>query len=273
MRIRIRDGSNLVKDIALLVLSCDKYKPLWKNFLYQFEKHFPIESSMRLYFGSNELNVVHDHFINIKSGNDNNWSTSLKRILSQISESNIIIILEDLYISEDVDLIYLEEVCEYFIKNNIDHIQYLTNPSMKTNRGEIRDGNYKFLPKLIPFRITVCGIWNKSFLENLLIDGESPWNFEIMGSYRGGYSNKVYGLVNPIFNVKNMVEKGKWMNNSLIWAKKNGLRIDTENIKKMTKAEQFSSWIKFKIFNSVNRISWSTRLYVMNNIRKLLSVY
>ena len=56
-----------MKDFAILVLSCDRYSSLWDNFFIQFNKHFKNKENVKLYFGSNELDVYQNGFINLNS--------------------------------------------------------------------------------------------------------------------------------------------------------------------------------------------------------------
>jgi hypothetical protein len=81
--------------LAVLVLSCDKYHDLWKPFLGQFRKYFPVES-YPIYLGSNSKACTEPGVISVLSGDDPDWSTSLKRMLAQIKEPKIFVILEDL---------------------------------------------------------------------------------------------------------------------------------------------------------------------------------
>ena len=113
----------------------------------------------------------------------------------------------------------------------------------------------------------------KSYLLELLLDGESPWNFEIMGSYRSSYADGFYCLPAGIFETINTVEKGKWFPNKLKIAQKMGLKIDMSNRKVLSGAHLAKSRLQIVIVKLIVLIPWRTRVKIMNMLRRLFFTY
>lgn len=59
---------------------------------------------------------------------------------------------------------------------------------------------------------TVMSLWRKSVLSDLLVSGESAWDFEINGTIRSDRFDGFYATKTDSFNVLNGIIKGKWRN-------------------------------------------------------------
>ena len=255
--------------LAILVLSCDKYADLWPSFLQQFRRFFPVED-YPLYLGSNQVRCKDPDVITILSGDDPDWSTSLKRILAQIEEPKLFVILEDLFLSSTVDIEGFKAALSFLFEKNAMHIKYWERqlPYGPTNNPRI--GIYQ---KEAPYRATVCGFWDKKYLMNLLIEGENPWNFEILGSYRTSYLDGFYGLTRPLCTYRNMIEKGFWIPQSIAWANREGIALELDKRPLLKGENQLLSRAKMLYFYWMLRIPWRWRVRLMNKLRRALISY
>lgn len=264
-----RKTTDMQNKFAIVILSCDKYKDLWRPFITQLKKYFP-ENNLKTYLISNEVPCTDPYVTSILTNEDQDWSSSFIRGLDKIPESNLLILLEDLLISSPVDSTYLESVIEFFHANNCNHIKFwseLPGDKITSNQNimEMKNG--------APYRATVCGLWNKSTLIKLLIPGENPWNFEIMGSYRSSYFNNFFTLTTPLFKCENLVEKGHWVPSSFNWALKEGIQLNLKARPTFINGKNLLSRLKKIYFSMIILIPWSMRLKIMNILRKLLISY
>ena len=259
----------MANSFSVLVLSCDKYADLWKPFFECFEKRFP-KGDWNIYIGTNTIKCGFPGVKTIFSGVDQDWSTSYKRILEQIPEQKLFVILEDLFLASDIDKNEFLSISDFMFQSDAMHIRYWANPypDKETKNSLIGE-----CIKGAPYRSTVCGFWDRQYLIDLLIDGESPWNFEIMGSYRTSYSEGFYATKKPICRYKNIVEKGQWIPDSVEWALSNHLPITIESRPLLKGGNQFKSRIQMCIFDLILRIPWQFRLKLMNTLRKILISY
>ena len=259
----------MIQSFAVLVLSCDKYSDVWPAFFECFRKYFRA-GNWPVYLGSNTKKGHDPEVITILSGGDPDWSTSYKRILQQIPQKKLFVILEDLFLSSKVDEHMLVALVDFMFEKDARHIRYWANPlpDLPTDNPLVGE-----CVKGAPYRSTVCGLWDRDYLLRLLIEGESPWNFEIMGSYRTSYSDGFYATTSPICEYKNMIEKGKWVSASVEWANRNGISLPLELRPMLTGGNHVKSLLQTCLFNLILRIPWKGRVSLMNQIRKLLISY
>jgi hypothetical protein len=255
---------------AVLVLSCDKYADLWPGFLECFWSNFP-SGPWKIYLGSNTLKCEDPRVTTIYSGHDADWSTSYKRILNQIPEKKIFVVLEDLFISSKINDGIILKLFQFMANKDAKYIRYWANPGAQDSNDDGTD--VAAIPKGAPYRSTVCGFWDRNTLLSLLIEGESPWNFEIFGSYRTSYSDGYFSIRSPLARYQNMVEKGLWIPRSLNWALVNNITINIGARPILKGSGQWKSILQNIFFKATIAINWRCRVRVMNVLRKLFASY
>ncbi len=258
---------NVTANCSILVLSCDKYSDLWDPFFYFFQKNWP-DCPYPVYLGSNEKKCRVDNIVTVYSGKDEDWSSSYRKILSRIPSDYILVILEDLFITGQVDTQRINSLFEFMKTKQANHIHFkpVPKPCKILNEGI---GIYD---KTMPYRVNVAGFWNKRYLLKLLINGESPWNFEIMGSYRSAYDNGFYCAVPGALEWLNSVEKGCWFKKAVLFCKQLNVKIDPSR-PVLSTTQKMISFIQICYFNLVMKVNWKIRVKLMNLLRKLLISY
>lgn len=256
-------------EFAILVLSCDNYAHLWPAFFQCFFKHFP-DCDYPVYLGSNTKTFSHSRVTTLLSGHDVDWSSSYLKILGQISQQRVFVILEDCLVTSEISSKKFAQIINFMISSNASHIKYWPGLNLDSTSS---NPDFSFLDKGAPYRVTVCGFWDKLYLERLLLPGENPWNFEIFGSYRSSYSSGFYSLRVPLFSYKNTLEKGFWFQNALEWAQQEGLDLGVSQKSNLSFVSTIKSRIQIVYFNCVRKIPWRFRLKIMNLLRKLLISY
>lgn len=260
---------NTDKNYAILVISSDKYSDIWPTFFTCFKNNWP-ECNIPVYLGSNTTEYENSlGVITILSGKDLDWSSSLKKILKEVKEDYLFVILEDFLIISKVNEEEIIECFNYMINNNINHMHDM-NLGMKYD-NEV-DNNYGQYMTGAPYRANVFGFWNKLCLMSILQEGESPWEFEIMGSYRSKTWDNFIALKEPPFLILNLVEKGCYTKKSFDYCKKNNINISS-NRSIWLRQNKIIKILQVFYFNCMKRIPWKTRLKIMNKIRKLLITY
>lgn len=252
---------------AILILSCDKYQDLWRPFFKLFWKNWP-NCPYQVYLGSNQTPYIGSKRVkSIASGKDLNWSTSYKKILSQIPEQNIFVWMEDAFIISKVNTSVFARCFEFLKKSGVNHIHFKPNPKPDS----VVDANFGLYQKSMPYRTNAIGFWNKNYLEKLLIDGESAWNFEIMGSYRTSYDDGFYCHLKPVIDYVHLIEKGKWIREGLTYCKKNNIDID---FSKRTIAKlNMVNIVKDQYYRTILNKPWGIRVKLMNLLRKIFASY
>lgn len=256
-------------DFAVLVLSSDGYADLWPTFFEQFRRRWP-ECPYPVYLGTN-TRVFTDHaFITtVRSGRDENWSTAARKILDQVRQPYLMVLLEDLLLIQDVDGNSVAETFAFMQRGSINHIQLAC--SLPSDGGGA--GRYGTIARGAPYRVNVCGFWNKATLQSLLLDGESPWNFEIMGSYRSSYLDGFLRMHEPPLRLVNLVEKGLFLPAAVQYCREHGINPSTDSRGIAHGCRGIVSLVKALWFNIMVRVPWRVRVATMNLLRKLLVSY
>lgn len=223
-----------------------------------------------IYIGSNTIAYQEIGVTTILSGHDHDWSTSYRCILEQIPEQKLFVILEDLFLASMINEEDFASIVEFVFDKDAKHVRYWASPlpdAVTDNHliGECKRG--------APYRSTVCGFWDRHYLIKLLIEGESPWNFEIMGSYRTAYSEGFYATTAPICEFRNMIEKGRWIPDSIEWANMNNIPINYAARPILQGSHKLISRLQMIYFNLMTMIPWEFRVAIMHKLRKALISY
>lgn len=178
----------IMKDMAILIPSCDVYSELWEINTKFLLKSWPSlvnkYNSIPIYLMSNHEPFVNSRVINLKLGDDVSWSDNLIKALSQIDKKYVLIILDDYIMNREVDEKRFIEAYRLFLRYNAPYMGFaaqsagyydgplLTESVMIKNRA----GHYR--------NSTQVSIWQKKDLLYVLKAGESAWDFEIRGNSR-----------------------------------------------------------------------------------------
>jgi len=256
---------------AILILSCDKYADLWSPFFEAFFKNW-LDCPYQIYLGSNLKKFSDKKVRTILSGKDIDWSTSYLKILSQIPEKYILVWPEDAFIITKVNTTLINSCFTYLEQKKAKHIQAC--PIVPADTKNIPKNQYfGTYEKTRPYRINVKGFWDKKYLQSILIKGESPWHFEVIGSYRTSYEDGFYFSSKPIFDYIHIVEKGKLIRSRLNLCKTNKIRLDISKRRIQNYFEQILSYIGMQLVYLILNINWKIRLSIMNFFRKILFCY
>ncbi|MFC4161772.1 hypothetical protein [Chitinimonas lacunae] len=258
-----------MNDFAILILSCDKYADLWRPFLEQWRRRFP-DNPYPVYFGSNQVPCEEPGVLPLLSGPDRDWSSSFRAILRQVPARKVFVLLEDLLVATPIKQDEFAHCVRFMLERDAHHLKYWNQ--IKADRPT-DDPLFAEFARGAPYRATVAAFWDRDYLLQLLLDGENPWNFEIMGSYRTAYSDGFYGMTRPLFEFVNLVEKGSWIPASLDWAKREGVALELERRPVLAGRRGLLAQLQVFYFERMIRLPWQTRLRWMNRIRRALISY
>lgn len=218
-------------DMAVLVVSCDKYQDLWKPFFTLFFRYWQ-NCPYPVYLGSNRLTYTDSRVKMITVGDDKDWSSGFRKMLEQIPHHYVIVLLEDYLLYKPVDTDKIRELVSYMKRRGAGVLRLFPcpGPDMPSQDnpevGEICKG--------ADYRVSMqAAIWDRQILCSLLHDGESAWNFEMVGSIRSDELEVPFLSVNkdsvkqpPIPYFCTAVVKGKWLRDAVNLCRKEGIEID-----------------------------------------------
>ncbi len=201
-----RESPAMSKKFAILVVSCDLYNDLWPICISSLDRYLDI-SQYKVYLLTNFLDFSYKDVEVIKTGIDISWSDNLSLALDQIDEEVVMLALDDLIITKSLGAEKLGFLVDQFVDNNMNYFRLnpTPGPDKKINKyfgSVIGSAAYR--------TSTVFSIWKKEVLKSLLLSGESPWDFELIGSKRSEYINGWYASTVVNLQFENLVIKGKY---------------------------------------------------------------
>lgn len=196
-------------DIALVIISCDKYSDLWEGYEKSVQKFWP-DCPFDIYITTNFKNYVSNRIRTIKVGEDKSWSQGLKKALDVIKDKYkySLITLEDLFLIENVDNKSLLQTLDKALSEEVKYLRLHRNNYKKSKKKDLYEPiNSKDLYRLN----CTYSLWDNIFLHSLLEEDENAWQFEYNAPKRVEDENKIYMVNEPFFKYSNTVIKGKWV--------------------------------------------------------------
>mgnify|MGYP001243266309 CR=1 FL=1 len=192
-------------DVAVVVLSCDRYRDLWRPF---FELFFRNWAGCRypVYLFSNQIRCPDARVVTILSGEDRTWSESIKRCLEQLHHRHVWLFFDDVFLDRPVDEAKLRRLEDFVAVRDPEYLRFrkYPKPDKRIDRhfGRCREG--------VLYRTSIFAIWKRATLIELLDASESAWEFEHNSVARSSAYSGFYGTYDEYFSYVHGIEKGIW---------------------------------------------------------------
>ena len=193
-------------DYSIVVLSCDKYCSLWPGFFNRLSKYWT-DTPAATYLVTNHLSPEIPNVTNLAIGEDVDWSSNLLNALSRIDTDYIYILLEDVYVNKVVDKAYLDDVFKCITELSPN---YVNTKALPAPRGRRFGSRIREVVKGSHYRASLCNaFWKKDVLLELIVPGETPWEFERRGSERSNAYDGFYGTTNNMLEFDHIIIGGR----------------------------------------------------------------
>jgi len=227
-KINSRHPANRDNNIALLVVSCDAYKDLWRPFFHCLFKYWP-DCPYNVYLGTNNLDIEDKRVKVLKIGKYVSWTDNVKKMIDAIPEAFILLFLEDYLLAGQVNTFEIERLFSLVLKDEIKCLK-LFDPSQQKKLSNRENGLAMISAKDAYCVNTAIAIWCKKTLVSLLKPGYSPWQFEFQNSYDCQCANKLPGKFSVTyaspFIIIHGIFGGKWSRKAEKHCIINGISID-----------------------------------------------
>lgn len=153
--------------MQILVLSCDKYEPCWKPFFALLEKYYP--EHPKTFLVTETKTCPYCETINV---NSDKWGVRFKGALNQLTDDDILVMLDDFFIRGPVDA---ERISKIKTNNEImcyNFEQDYRDPLIKLKEWDIQKNNQIYLNSCQPT------VWNRKLLIERLDDNKTPQEWE-----------------------------------------------------------------------------------------------
>lgn len=190
----------MLENCSVIVCSCDKNEDLWDMFFYYMKKNWlDYDYNKKIYLNTESKKYRHSDFdvvtfSHFPNGDKTRWSYRLRRVLENVEDDFVLLILDDFFLT---DTVMTEEIewCLDKMKKDDNIAVFLFDPTPGPNKDS-KYRNYLRKDNKAPFRMSLqVGMWNRKHLLKYLRNHEMPWQFETWGSIRSRrYKEDFYAI-------------------------------------------------------------------------------
>tara|TARA_B100000927_G_scaffold290802_1_gene290652 strand:- start:2121 stop:2921 length:801 start_codon:yes stop_codon:yes gene_type:complete len=210
--------------MTIIISSTDSYQDCWNPFFSLFEKFIEDISIFKIYLITDNL-VYNDHsFVKTIKSSDSGkilaWSDRIKFALKQIDDESFLLLMDDYFLYSKINYEKLKSLNSILNSNDkLGSIKIVNHHNNNVLKSEYK--NLKTIKKNSSYRVTLQPtMWKKKYLNEILVEGENPWHFEILGTLRSFFVDKSllvtsneWNAINKIYltNGAGGIKKGKWI--------------------------------------------------------------
>lgn len=213
--------------MKILVLSCDKNDDLFYPFHHCMEKYYKNHPKI-IYSTETKKNPYYETIS--KNYPLDNWTTRIRETLQEIDDDKILVMIDDCFIRNKVDVERIEYAREH-LKGNIAMFNF--EKAFDSDDEETNLKGFKKRKHNSPYEVSImCGLWNKEKLMNVLKGQYNPW--EVEGNQNNCnydfYINSGDYIIDWGYEtfIYTGICKGKWCRNIISFFEKEGIKIDYE---------------------------------------------
>ena len=231
-------------DIAIVVLSCDKFRVTWKPCIDHFFNAW-CECPYPVYLLNNFSPSEDDRVIDLMIGDDLNWSDSLKKGLGKVPAKRIFFHYDDTFL-RGIDVEEVQSIFDMAIENDCESVALRRR---KFDRGKrFNDKIYK-LNSRAKYRTSLYqNLIKKDVVLDLLESGESAWEFEKIGSTRSSRYNFYSVYQRGLIIEYHGIIKGKWMPAVWKYLKNQGYSLDGDRFEHHSRLQVVKMWARERLF-------------------------
>jgi hypothetical protein len=211
--------------MTIVISSTDSYQDCWFPFFSLFEKFIDNVNNIDVFLITD--NIIYDKHKFVKTiatskdGIIMPWADRMFSALSHIKDKSFLLLMDDYFLYSKIniiDLVFFDTIlnndsklgCLKIVGHESSKILSCTNKNINT------------ISKLSAYRLSLQPtLWKKEYLKQILVPGENPWQFEILGSFRSLLLNKSLVVISNYWLNKNKViyetfgaggiKKGGWL--------------------------------------------------------------
>jgi hypothetical protein len=232
-----------ITNCTIIVSSFDGFSDCWDVCIYGMKKYWPNCPYPKFLLTNKKDSPDEDYIPSIKVGTDKGWASNLKSALNGINTKYIIYLQDDYWIDKKVNQPYIAELISMFEKDKWDYFRLVPIP--KADSRISNNNIYGKTTSKVKYQVGLqAAIWRKDFLNNLLINGESGWDFESYSRTRlksknvksfSALSRKTWKYFSYCDGTA--IRKAKWTNGAITYIKNEELDFDLSKRKQESNFE------------------------------------
>lgn len=205
--IQFQHMENKLKNLTILVNSCDAYKDLWNPFFKLFNVYVGELKNCQIVLNADKEQYTYPG-LNIVCPNKYQtiepWGKRVKNCLKAIKTDYVFWLLDDFFLQNPINIKLFNDTLKYLEQNkNISCFNFISIEGATTESEKYQ--NYCMMPLKEKYRYNAqAAIWRTKDLNSSILEQESAWDWEIFGNIRNKkiFSDKEiyalkYGIKSP----------------------------------------------------------------------------
>lgn len=241
-----------MKDLTVLVNSCDRYRDLWPVFAELWRKYWPDCPCETVLMTESEAaleGAEKKAFNRVLACGRECWSKMIAKALQEIGTPYVMMLCDDYLLTEKVDTGMVLKRFEEMKRHKALNLRRIPNPKGGTRFGDTDLWEYG---KNTAYSVaTQAGFWDKAFLVELAEKVKSIWEFERYGSFMVDGNRPLLHTQTKEFPFIDAVHKGYWEKPGKLLVEKEGIKYDFSVRGLPPLAVRLREGLKGAIFNLV----------------------
>jgi hypothetical protein len=191
------------RDLAVVIMTCDKYSFLWDAWHHHFRKHFGFEQ-YPVYFCSETQTVDCDETIPVLVDipDFSRWTERVHKSIEQVPHKDVFLLLDDIFLTADISS-RLDDLYAAFLLLDAHALRILLKPSKaaKVTQSDVWVGgrNVNRLTQKSKYLISYTpNIWKRSFLLRCTEGAMNIWESEVKGSKAfHSFYHRIFSYIYP----------------------------------------------------------------------------
>lgn len=249
-------------DMAVLIVSCDKYSDAWGYFFHCWRRFWP-DCPWPLYLGSNFKRSDEPGVVSLLVGEDRDWSSNCIQMLERVEATRICLLLDDYFLEAPVSTTRARYLADVHLTSNAATMLLSDRIRPDRFRRDVKGVGYR--DPGAPYRASLnAAYWDVAVLKSLLRHGESPWEFEIQGSRRTDAISRPFLVAWPrLFALDpDGIARGKWAPTTVAKARRLSYKIDTDRREVLSSADVWRRRFGKPKRMLVRAIPWKVRFKI-----------
>jgi hypothetical protein len=194
---------------SLLISSCDAYQDLWPPYCALLSRYWP-QRPLPTYLITETAAPAFPGVTALRLGSGLDWSSLLTRALHRLHTRYVLLTLEDFFLRSPVDTARVLHLLEVVRSADLRMLRLVPRPGPDVVKD--RAAGWGLLAATAPYRAsTQAAIWEVATLADLLVEGESAWEFELNGTERSRALPGFAAVRRPaIPSGHHVIERGQW---------------------------------------------------------------
>ncbi len=209
-----------IKTVTIVVNTCDAYSDVLQIFFHALKEHwsdcpYPVVINTET---ANYNYLARTHHYLSKTGEDD-WGARLRATLSTVETEFVMMLYDDFILEAPVDTETFD-VALGLLRDDADAVvTYLIDTSLALDEPASTAPFIPLKPKAQYRLNSAPAIWRKQAIFDYTAAGDTPWAWEVFGTYRTWGDGKVFYSLNPNrqpvyaynYSKGGAVYRGKWV--------------------------------------------------------------